>query len=55
MGWLIDTIRSWFCKHEWECLMEDVPVFGEFSRSIPICHKWLYVCKKCKRKKIIKS
>ncbi len=56
MGWLIDEIRSWFCKHEWECLMEKIPVYDSaYSTTIPHYHKWVYVCKKCKRKKIIKS
>lgn len=55
MGKLIDTIRSWFCKHEWECLMDGVPVFYSTSHSIPSQYKWLYVCKKCKRKKVVTS
>lgn len=54
MGWLIDKIRSWFCKHEWECLMEEVPVYGSSLEQYPIHYKWIYVCKKCKRKKIVK-
>ena len=55
MGWLIDKIRSWFCKHEWECLMEGAPVYWDSYSTRPSYYKWLYVCKKCKRKKIIKS
>ena len=55
MGYIIDKIRSLFCRHEWECLMERCPVYGtEFDRT-PSYHKWVYVCKKCKRKKTIKS
>lgn len=54
MGWLIDKIRSWFCKHEWECLMEKVPVYGTDFEQYPTHYKWIYACKKCKRKKIIK-
>ena len=50
MGWLIDKIRSWFCKHEWECLAERVPV-KDPSLDNPIAYKWLYVCKKCKKTK----
>lgn len=55
MGVIIDKIRSWFCKHEWECLMDEIPVYDDFSGSRPAYHKWVYVCKKCMRKKIIKS
>ena len=55
MGWLIDKIRSWFCKHEWECLMAKVPVYEDAYDRIPSYHKWVYVCKKCKRRKIVKS
>lgn len=55
MGWLIDKIRSWFCKHEWECLMEKCPVYDTYYDSRPSYHKWVYVCKKCKRRKIVKS
>jgi len=55
MGYIIDIIRSWFCKHEWECLMEKVPVYDSYYDSIPSYHKWVYVCKKCKRRKIVKS
>ena len=59
MGKLIDAIRSWFCKHEWECLMDGVAVYIEFSSvgpySRPVYYKWVYVCKKCGRKKVITS
>ena len=53
MGWLIDRIRSWFCTHEWECLLDKYPVYYEGNR--PHHYEWLYVCKKCKRKKKIKG
>lgn len=55
MGYIIDLVRSWFCKHEWECLMSDVAVYGDAFDTRPSYHKWVYACKKCKRKKIIKS
>lgn len=55
MGWIIDKARSWFCKHEWECLMEESPVFYNEWSKIPLYYRWVYVCKKCKRKKIINS
>lgn len=56
MSWLIDKIRSWFCKHEWECLMEKAPVYDEYYfTGCPSYYQWVYVCKKCKHSKIIKS
>lgn len=52
MRWLIDYIRSCFCKHEWECIAKEVPVVVNSSGNV--AYKWLYVCKKCmKRKEII--
>ena len=54
MGLIIDMIRSWFCKHEWECLRE-IDVYDTAWDRMPSYHKWVYVCKKCKRKKIIRS
>jgi hypothetical protein len=55
MRQIIDYIRSWFCRHEWECLMECVPVYEDAFAIRPSYYKWLYVCKKCKHKKIVKS
>lgn len=55
MGYLIDKIRSWFCKHEWECVMEAAPVYEDFFVKMPAYFKWVYVCKKCKCRKIVKS
>lgn len=58
MEWLIDKIQSLFCKHEWECLAEEVAVYDTdiFGRqsNFPIYYKWVYVCKKCKTKKEVK-
>ena len=60
MGVLIDKIRSLFCKHEWECLVWGQPVyetiFGhpyELRYAKPSYHQWIYVCKKCMKKKKI--
>lgn len=39
MGWLIDKIRTWFCKHEWECLMNKVPVYTDSNYLIPGYYK----------------
>ena len=57
MGWLVDKIREWFCKHEWECLVEEQPIYeldryGR-AREIPSKYQWIYVCKKCKKVKKI--
>lgn len=59
MRWLIDYIRECFCKHEWECIAEkiavyDVDTFGVQS-NFPIYHKWIYVCKKCKKVKEVRT
>lgn len=54
MRWLINYIRSCFCKHEWECLASNVNVF-EGNGDLPAYHKWVYRCKKCGYSKTIKS
>ena len=44
---LINYIRSCFCKHDWECLIDKSPVYqGELSKR-PVQLIWLYRCKKC--------
>lgn len=51
MGWLIDKIREWFCEHEYELLCDnDVWMIHP---NYPSYHQWIYVCKKCGRKKKI--
>ena len=56
MKWLINYIRSCFCKHEWECLQNNIPVYdSDVSLKIPTYHKWIYRCKKCGCKNEIKS
>lgn len=57
MGWLIDKIRTWFCKHEYECLLSMVPVYDySFEKPDYLDHyEWVYVCKKCKKVKRIKA
>lgn len=45
MRWLINYIRSCFCKHEWE-LLYDTDVW-EIHPKYPSYHKWVYRCKKC--------
>lgn len=46
MRWLINYIRSCFCKHEWEQLRKDLAVYGS-SLEMPIYYETVYRCKKC--------
>jgi hypothetical protein len=46
MRTLINYIRSCFCKHEWEYLMENAPVYQDGHES-SIKRIWLYRCRKC--------
>ena len=47
MNWLIQYIRSWFCKHEIEITA------SEIYRNLPGTYKWVlelrktFYCKKC--------
>lgn len=56
MRWLIDYIRSCFCKHDWE-LLQSANVYQRHINKIayPIGGEWTYRCKKCCRSKIIKN
>ena len=45
MSWIIDKIRLWFCKHEWE-LLKEIKVYEPLCKDIPIAYEWIYVCKK---------
>lgn len=55
MGWLINYIRSCFCKHEWE-LLEKTNVYLEGNDTkLKDYSKWTYRCKKCGCKNIIRS
>lgn len=40
MRWLINYIRSWFCKHEWELIFDKMIVDSSKStgREIPDNH-----------------
>lgn len=49
MGWLIGKIREWFCKHEWDCIVNEAIIKDENGKTVAC--KWLYVCKKCMKKK----
>ena len=46
MGYLIDKIRSWFCKHEWELLVNGQSAYLSPLSKYPDYHQWIYVCKK---------
>lgn len=54
MRWLINYIRSCFCKHDWECLQSEIPVYLDECK-IPVRYEWVYRCKKCGCKNIIKN
>lgn len=60
MRWLINYIRSCFCKHEWELLekttvQRDTDYYGRKVERHNIGTKWLYRCKKCGLDKMYKN
>lgn len=60
MRWLIDYIRSCFCKHEWELLSKtkvwnDTDIWGKKVEPYTVGLKWLYRCKKCGCNKIYQN
>lgn len=49
MRWLINYLRSLWCKHDWE-LLDKAAVFDGDSPSYhnrPIYRQYVYRCKKC--------
>lgn len=46
--WLINYIRSCFCKHEWELIHKGAE-YSEFNlkNDMPARYIWIYRCKKC--------
>lgn len=44
MRWIINYIRSCFCKHNWELLSK---IRYIDKKNIPTGHRWVYRCKKC--------
>lgn len=54
MRWLINYIRSCFCKHEWELLSHSVAENPRYSWLLKD-EKWIYMCKKCGCKNVIES
>ena len=56
MRWLINYIRSCFCKHEWECLQSGLKVWNNPRiDTYPSHYEWVYRCKKCGCKTIIRN
>lgn len=47
MRWLINYIRSCFCKHDWEKLSEIRDFNIDISIEVPISYTFIYRCKKC--------
>lgn len=56
MGKILDAFESLFCRHEYECIVSNQSVYKisvNSKQDTPAYHQWIYVCKKCgKRKKI---
>ena len=46
MRWLINYIRSCFCKHDWEKLKEASMMVDDYE--LPVGTKWIYRCRKCR-------
>ena len=47
MRWLINYIRSCFCEHEWETVIENVPAYENGDSKRPFKRIWVYRCNKC--------
>lgn len=50
---LFQLLEKWACKHEWSKFRE-VNVYDEFSGSLPINTKYMFVCRKCVKIKKVK-
>lgn len=46
MRWLINYIRSMFCKHKWEYIAETIN-YDWLSGDTPAGYTKIYRCKKC--------
>lgn len=55
MRWLINYIRSCFCKHEWELLDKTEVWSSDMGLKYPINRIFLYRCKKCGMEKRYQS
>lgn len=54
MKWLINYIRSCFCKHKWKCLGVST-VWGNSGEKYPLGNKYTYFCKKYGTFKVYKN
>lgn len=54
MRWLINYIRSCFCKHDWEQLSYSIAHSPQYTWALRH-ERWVYRCKKCGYKNIIES
>lgn len=46
MRWIVNYIRSLFCKHDFEHLIS-IDLYERSSDTMPCGHKYVYRCKKC--------
>lgn len=54
MRWLINYIRSCFCKHEWELIKHIEAENSGYPWKIKR-NEWMYRCNQCGCSKIIKN
>lgn len=53
---IIDWIRSVFCKHDWELIESGIVYdFYDIREQLPLGNRYVYICKNCKRKKIVNT
>ena len=52
MSWLINYIRSCFCRHDWQ-MIKDIHYHLSPELNVPCGGKRVYVCRKCMRQKDI--
>lgn len=53
MQWIINCIRSCFCKHDFELLSRCGVV--DYKDDLPYRYEWIYRCRKCGFVQKIKS
>lgn len=54
MRWLTDYIHSCFCKHDYQLIYHSTAYENDYDIR-PLGDKYVYICKKCMKKKIIKT
>ena len=47
MRWIINYIRSLFCKHKWEFIKEIAVFDSNISKDRPLESRCVYRCRKC--------